>query len=208
MPADWTASERRTLLRLNTPWKVQHFLDALPYSVEDLYRCPRRVLRDRTAHCADGALFAAAAFAFHGRPPLLTCIDAVDDDGHMLALFKSGRLWGAVAKSNFVGLRYREPVYRSLRELVMSYFDDYFNSRGKRTMRTYTAPLNLNRFSRAAWNTTDEGADLVLGEPIDRLKVFTVLPTSTARRLIPVDDRRLKSGLMGANRRGLYKPAT
>ncbi len=206
MPTPWTASESRTLRRLNTPWKIQRFLDSLPYSTDDLYRCPRRVMRDRTAHCADGSLFAAAALAFHGRPPLLTCIDAVDDDGHMLALFKHGRLWGAIAKSNFVGLRYREPVYLSLRELVMSYFDEYFNTRGKRTMRTYTASINLNRFSRTNWMTTDEGAEAVLGDPIDRLRVFSVLPTSAARRLIPVDSRRLKSGLMGANKRGLYKP--
>src|SRR6185312_3712718 len=124
MSSAFTAAERRVLQQLRTPERIQRFLDAeVAYNHEpggETLRSPRRVLRDRTAHCMEGALLAAAALRCHGHPPLLLDLEAVRDDDHVLALFRSHGHWGAIGKSNFSGLRFREPVYRTLRELVMS----------------------------------------------------------------------------------------
>ena len=128
----FTPAERAVFRRLNSPDKIQRFLDDLAYNKEPggaTCRSPRRVLRDRMAHCMEGALFAAAALRMNGHPPLLLDLEAVRDDDHVLAIFRLRGHWGAAAKSNFAGLRYREPVYRTLRELVMSYFEQYFNLR-------------------------------------------------------------------------------
>jgi len=125
------AAETRILRGLKTPERIQHFLDTeIAYNKEpdgETIRSPRRVLRDRTAHCLEGALLAAAALRMHGAPPLLLDFEAVRDDDHVLAIFKQHNCWGAIAKSNYSGLRFREPVYRTLRELAISYFEHYFN---------------------------------------------------------------------------------
>ena len=116
---------------LKTPAAIQAFLDETPYSAENRYRCPLSVVRDRKAHCFDGAVFAAAMLRRLGHPPLIVdLLPNERDDDHMLALFRVDGLLGAVAKSNFSGLRYREPICRSLRELILSYFEDYFNAAG------------------------------------------------------------------------------
>src|SRR5437773_671614 len=128
-----TRRELRTLRALRTPLGVQRALDAMPYHLADTAWSPRRVLRTRTAHCLEGAIFAAAALRVLGFPPLLLDLEAVQDTDHVLAVFSLRGHWGALAKSNFSGLRYREPVYRTLRELVMSYFEGYVNLRGDRT---------------------------------------------------------------------------
>ncbi|MBE3067259.1 MAG: hypothetical protein IMZ73_07505 [Chloroflexi bacterium] len=147
-----TPAEKRLLESLDSPVKIQAFLNATPYSEDEFYRCPLRVLRERKAHCFDGALFAAMALHLIGHPPLiLELIPNARDDDHILALFKRYDHWGAVAQSNFTGLRYREPVYRSLRELVMSYFEDFFNSAGEKTLVGYRGPINLKIFHRLDW---------------------------------------------------------
>src|SRR5256885_4183264 len=118
-----TPKEERFCRSLSTPEKIQRFLDEIPYNTEpdgDTYRSPRRVIRDRTAHCAEGAFFAAAAFRLSGRPPLLVDLEADNDDDHVLAVYRDRGLWGSVATSKFSGLRFRGPVYRTVRELVMS----------------------------------------------------------------------------------------
>ena len=118
--------------KLTTPKKIQEYLDTLEYSDEERYRCPLNVLKDQKAHCFDGALFGAAALRNLGYLPLLVeLIPNEHDDDHILAVFRHSKYWGAVAKSSFVGLRYREPVYQNLRELVMSYFESYFNVKGE-----------------------------------------------------------------------------
>lgn len=206
MKPDWTPRERATIRGLKSPLKVQQFLDATPYSSDDFYRCPRRVMSDRRAHCVDGALFAAAAMREHGHSPTVTWIHAENDDGHLLALFRRGKLWGAVGKSNFVGLRYREPVYTSLRELVMSYFNDYFNSTGERSMRGFTVPLPLARFDRLHWMTDDAGVIPIVDVELDRLKTNAIAPPAAMRNLTPVDSRTLKAGMLGVNKAGLYSP--
>lgn len=143
---------------MNTPEKIQRLLDALPYNKEPdgpACRSPRRVLRDRTAHCLEGALLAAAALRVQGHPPLLLDLEAVRDDDHVLAIFRQRGLWGPVAKSNYAGLRFREPVYRSLRELVISYFEHYYNLCGEKTLRKYSRPVNLARFDALEWVTAE-----------------------------------------------------
>jgi hypothetical protein len=144
-----TRSERRAVGRLTSPSRIQRFLDELAYGTDKTYRCPLRVLRERTGHCFDGALFAAAVLRRLGHPPLiLDMLPSRRDDDHVVALFKRYGHWGAVANSNFVGLRFREPIYRTLREVVLSYFEQYFNVALEKTLRGYTRPLNLRAHTR------------------------------------------------------------
>src|SRR5436190_21850595 len=152
----FTSTELRRLRALKTPAGVQKFLDDLPYNLDYTARSPKRVLHDRTASCLEGAVFAAAALRVLGFPSLIFDLEAEQDTDHVVAIFKIRGHWGAVAKSNFTGCRYREPVYRTLRELAMSYFHIYFNLRGERTLRRYSRPVNLARFDRDEWMTSEE----------------------------------------------------
>src|SRR5262249_39041364 len=143
MPLDYgfTPIECAVFRRLTTPAKIQAFVDSLDYDTGaggDRCRSPRQVLREGTAMCMDGALVGAAALRMIGFPALLLDLEADRDSDHVIALFRRSRLWGAVAKSNYAGLRFREPVYRSLRELVMSYFEHYYNPKGEKTLRRYS----------------------------------------------------------------------
>ena len=154
-----TLDERRLLRKLSTPWKIQKYLDDLPYNKERgglTCRSPRRTMRDGTAHCFEAALMAAAAMRFHQAPPLILDLESVRDDDHVIALYKLDGSWGAMAKSNYAGLRFREPVYRTVRELVMSYFEDYYNPAGEKTLRAYSRPVNLRRFDAISWMTSEE----------------------------------------------------
>jgi hypothetical protein len=200
-----TPDELALLEGLNTPHKIQSFLLELPYSADARYRSPRSVLRDRTAHCFDGSLFAAAVLRNLGYPPLIVEMLPNDrDDDHLLAVYKLKGCWGAIAKSNFSGLTYREPVYRDLRELVMSYFEQFYNVEREKTLRGYTVPLNLRAFDRFNWMTDDEHLELI-AERLDAVRRVRLVPPSMARRLSPVDERSYQAGLLGANRDGLYK---
>src|SRR2546426_10405548 len=127
--SDFTLSELRRLRALKTPSGIQRFLDDLPYNLAITSRSPRMVLRDSTASCLEGGIFAAAALRVLGFPPLIFDLEADRDTDHVIAIFKVRGHWGAVAKSNSTGCRYREPVYRNLRELAMSYFNIYFQLR-------------------------------------------------------------------------------
>ena len=205
LEAQLVSSERKLLDGLNSPIKIQSFLNTLPYSEDEFYRCPLRVLRERKAHCFDGALFAAMALRRTGCPPLiLELIPNRRDDDHILALFKQNDHWGAVAQSNFTGLRFREPVYRSLRELVMSYFEDCFNSAGEKTLVGYRGPINLKVFDRLDWMSNDTGLE-TLSNDMDRYRIRPVITGEMAAQLAPVDERSLRAGLMGANEAGLFK---
>jgi hypothetical protein len=199
--------ERHTMSELDSPEKIQDFLDTVPYSAEPVYRCPLQVLRDHLAHCFDGALFAAAALWQIGYPPLiLDMIPDGRDDDHILALYKKDGHWGAIAKSNFVGLRSREPIFRNLRELVLSYFEQYFNVEGEKTLRGYTVPLNLKAFDRLNWMTSDESMERI-AQRLDEIRRFSLLTPKMIAGLSPVDERSRKAGLQGANEAGLYKPS-
>lgn len=201
-----TKPERQVMAQLTTPSKIQAFLDEFPYSVESNYRCPLRVFRERIAHCFDGALFAAAALRRLGYPPLvLNMLPNDRDDDHMLTLYRRDRYWGAVAKSNFVGLRFREPIYRTLRELVMSYFEQFYNVEREKTLRSYTVPLNLKAFDRFNWMTSDEPLEKI-GQRLDEIRKVRVLTRHMIAGLSPIDERSYRAGLFGANRTGLYRP--
>lgn len=194
----FTPRELRALRALGSPVGIQRALDAMPYHLAGTAWSPRRVLREGTAHCLEGAVFAAAALRVLGFPPLLLDLEATQDTDHVVAVFRSLGHWGAIAKSNFSGLRYREPVHRSLRELVMSYFDGYFNLRGDRTLRAYAGPVNLARFDRArpGWMTTEE--DLWwIAEHLLEIRHKRLLRPAMVRALSRVDRRALAAGRVG-----------
>jgi hypothetical protein len=191
-----TSAELRALRALKTPYKIQHFLNAIPYHHGNTAWSPRLVLQHKTAHCLEGAIFAAAALRVNGFEPLLFDLEAVQDVDHVLAIFKVAGHWGAIGKSNYAGLRYREPVYRSLRELAMSYFDDYYNLRGERTLRGFSRPLNLRRFDHMHWMTTDE-ALWDIPEALVTTPHVAVISSKQAKALNRLDRRKFDSGLVG-----------
>lgn len=203
----WTKAEARLVDALDTPFKIQSFLDATEYSDDPIYRSPRRVMRDRKAHCVDGALFACACLRRHGRPPLVLDMTAENDDDHFLAVVRAGRFLGAVAKSNFVGIRFREPLFRTVRELSLSYFEDYYNTAGEKTLRGHSALVDLSRFDAARWETEDAGIEAIT-EAIGRMRHTPLLTPAQRRALSPVDPLRLKAGLLGSNPKGLYVPGS
>lgn len=198
-----TRAEAALLGRLSTPAKVQEYLDGLVYNSEpdgDTCRSPRRVMRDRTAHCAEGAFLAAAAFRVNGQAPLVVDLEAVNDDDHVIAVYRSHRAWGAVAISKFSGLRFRAPVYRTLRELALSYFEDYYNWDGERTLRAYSRALSLSRFDAIGWMTSE--ADLwPVVEHLARARHTPLVTPAQARALPRVDPRSYRSGILGAPQR-------
>jgi len=193
-----TTPEWRALRALRTPVGIQRALEAMPYHVAATAWSPRRVLRERTAHCLEGAVFAAAALRALGFPPLLLDLEAVQDTDHVIAVYRQRGHWGAVGKSNFSGLRYREPVYRSVRELVLSYFESYVNLLGERTLGAYSRPINLARFDRTypGWMTSAD--DLWwIPEHLARMPHARLLTGAMTRSLSRVDRRSLAAGLVG-----------
>ena len=199
-PEGFARDETGLLRGLKTPERIQLFLDTeIAYNKElqgPTCRSPRRVLRDRVAHCLEGALLAAAALRVQGYPPLLLDLEAVRDDDHVLAIFRQHGHWGAIAKSNYSGLRFREPVYRTLRELAISYFEHYYNLSGEKTLRTYSRPVQLRRFDRISWMTASE--DLwEIAEYLTEISHKPLLTGRMARRLNRVDARLMAAGKLG-----------
>ena len=191
-----SAAEARTLRALRTPVRIQKFVDSIEYQYADTALSPRRVLRERKGHCLEGALVAAAALRLNGHPPLLMDLEAVRDDDHVIALYREHGLWGGIAKSNFAGLRFRAPVYRTLRELALSYFEHYYNLRGERTLRAYSAPVRLARLDRLHWMTAEEDvwcvADLLIAA-----RHYPIVPDKVARALPRLDRRSFEAGMHG-----------
>ena len=186
----------RTLRALKTPARIQRFVDALGYQYADTAGSPARVLRERKGHCMEGALVAAAALRVNGHPPLLMDLEAVRDDDHVIALYRERGLWGGIAKSNFAGLRFRAPVYRTLRELALSYFDHYYNLRGQRTLRAYSRPVNLTRLDRQHWMTSEEDVWFV-PEALIAARHYALAPDKTVRELPRLDRRSFEAGMHG-----------
>jgi len=196
---EFTAEERALFRTLKTPLKIQRFLDHIQYNKEaggETCRSPRRVIRDGMAHCMEGALFGAAALRMLGHPPLLLDFEAVRDDDHVIAVFRNEGHWGALAKSNYTGLRYREPVYRTLRELAMSYFEHYYNLRREKTLRNYSRPVNLKRFDHIHWMTTEEDV-WPIPDYLTTIYHVPLLHPRQVARLERVDDRLFAAGLVG-----------
>src|SRR3982074_3015576 len=191
-----TAGELRSLCAFKTPAGIQRFLDGLPYHLAGTAWSPRLVLREKTAHCLEGAIFAAAALRVLGFPPLILDLEADQDTDHVLAIFKMRGHWGAIAKSNFAGCRYREPVYRTFRELALSYFNIYFNLRGERTLRRYSRPVNLARFDPLHWMTT-ENPIWFIAEYLCEIPDISLLTPAMEKKLARVDRRTVRAEMLG-----------
>jgi hypothetical protein len=204
----FTRGEGRALRALRTPAGIQRALEDMPYHHASTAWSPRRVLREGTAHCLEGAVFAAAALRVLGFPPLLLDLEAVQDTDHVLAVFRLDGHWGAIAKSNFSGLRYREPVYRTVRELVMSYFEGYVNLRGERTLRAHSRPVNLGHFDRRhpGWMTSD-GELWWIAEHLVHVPHVRLLAPTMERRLSRVDRRSFTAALVGRSGAGASEAA-
>jgi len=190
---------------LKSPAQIQAWLDATPYSTDPIYRAPLTVLRERRAHCFDGACFAALALLQLGHPARLVDMLPWDDDDHVLAIYKRGACFGSIAKSNFTGLRGREPVYRTLRELLMSYFEPFFNLAKNRTLRGYTRALDLRRFDREGWSHCDRTMSSI-ADALDASARVTLFSPAQVRAFTKVDDLTVHSNLWAADPKGLRKP--
>ena len=193
--SEWTKRELRTFRAMKSPIGIQRFLDELPYNLAYTACSPRKVLRDRTASCFEGAIFAAAALRILGFPPLIFDLEAEHDTDHVLAIFKVRGHWGAIAKSNFTGCRYREPVYRTLRELALSYFNIYFNLRFERTLRRYSRPVNLARFDRLNWMTTEKPIWFI-AEHLCEIPHIPLLKPLMEKNLTRVDPRTVRAEML------------
>lgn len=186
----------RTLRGLKTPAQIQKFIDAIEYQYADTAWSPQRVLRERKGHCLEGALVAAAALRVNGYPPLVMDLESVRDDDHVVALYRERGLWGGIAKSNFAGLRFRAPIYRTLRELALSYFEHYYNLRGERTLRAYSRPVNLARLDSQHWMTDEEDVWCV-PELLIAARHYALFPDKVARALPRLDRRSFEAGMHG-----------
>lgn len=195
-PDSFTPAELRKLRSLKNPYGIQRYLDDMPYHLEDTAWSPRVVLREETSHCLEGAMFAAAALRANGFPPLILDLEAEHDTDHVMAIYQVNGHWGAIAKSNYTGCRYREPVYRSLRELTMSYFNLYFNLRRERTLRTFSRPVNLKRFDRQQWMTTEKPLWFIVYYLFD-VYHYKILKPGMAKRLNRVDERLFQGECLG-----------
>jgi hypothetical protein len=192
----FTASELRKLRSMKNPHGIQRFLDDAPYHLGGTAWSPRRVLAEQTAHCLEGAIFAAAALRANRYPPLLLDLEAEHDTDHVIAIFRENGCWGAIAKSNFSGCRWREPVHRTLRELALTYFNSYFNLRRERTLRRFSGPVNLKRFDRQNWMTTDAPVWFIALHLCD-IKHYPLITPDMAKRLHRVDERLFQGECLG-----------
>lgn len=201
----WSPENKKILQGLKTPILIQGFLDSIDYNPDPVCNSPVKVIKNRKAHCFEGALFASAALRFNGDEPLIVDLRAENDDDHVIAVYRRNNCWGAIAKSNFTTLRYREPVYRSLRELVMSYFDFYFNTNGDKSLRSYTRSLNLKVFDHMNWEFTDNDLEFI-GDKLNEMHHYEIMAAGAKNKLHRVPDYMLQAGMLGSNPDGLFKP--
>jgi len=206
------AQLRQAFRAFKAPADIQRYLDSLPYVGEERDRCPVDVMKDAQCHCLDGGLLAALAMRRIGYPGLLLdLVPASDrsgqklDDDHVLAIFHRNGGWGAVAKSNYAWLRYREPVFRSLRELVMSYFETYFSIDGLKTLRGYTRPLDISKCDHLQYAWSESGA-AALYRALYRRKPISLISAKAAAELLPTDERALASGTVGVDLGWVFRP--
>lgn len=192
-----TKKELSILKKLNTPIKIQDFLDKMPINFEkdgETYMSPRRALRENKAHCFEGALIAALALWVNGKEPLLLDLKAIPSDiDHVVTLYKKNGYWGAISKTNHAVLRFRDPVYKSVRELAMSYFHEYFvNETGKKTLRSFAGPINLKKYG-VDWVTSEENLDTLV-EKIDFQKHTPLFPKENLKYIRKADKMEVKAG--------------
>jgi len=204
-----SAAEFAILRRLDTPQKIQAYLHGLKQNFEldgDTCRPVRQVLRTGKAHCIEGAMLAACALWVHGEPPLVLDMRAERDFDHVVALFRHHGCWGALSKTNGIGLRWRDPVYRTLRELAMSYFHEYANRRNHKTLREYSLPYDLRRVDPKVWVSGEKNAWLV-AEELDELRHFKLVERRHLRAVARRDEfeRRVGSLLQYPRPRALIE---
>ena len=190
--------EIKVFKTLNTPRKIQDFLDKIPINFEptgDTFLSPREVLKQNRAHCIEAACLAAAILRVHGHEPLILDLTAIRGDlDHVIAVFKQHGHWGAISKTNHAVLRYREPVYKTIRELVMSYFHEYIhNGTKKKTLRSYTNPINLAQFDKKGW-ITDEKDLWYIVDKIFKTKHIPILSRKQSASLRKADDVEVQAG--------------
>src|SRR5205823_11226555 len=193
---EFSAAELRKLRGLKNPHGIQRFVDDMPYHLSDTAWSPRRVLCENAAHCFEGAMLAAAALRANGYPPLIFDLEADKDTDHVVAIYRRNGHWGAIAKSNFAGCRYREPVHRSLRELAMTYFNLYFNLRRERTLRTFSRPVNLARFDHLQWMTTEKPIWFIV-DYLFEIHHYKLLRPRMGKRLHRIDERLFRAEALG-----------
>ena len=208
----WNAQELKVLKSFKTPMDVQEYLNKLNYSTTYECKSPRRVMKENNAACVDGALFAAAALEFMGYEPLIVDLEAVQnekskyaDDDHVIAIYKEENMFGAVAKSNTTLLRFREPVYKSIREVVMSYYEFYFNVNGYKSLRRYSKTVNLEMFNNKNWRTSEEDMEFIV-DYLFKVKHYDIAGKKAVRNLSKADPDVMKACFLGAVEEGLYKP--
>jgi len=185
------------------PYEIQLFLNQLEYNAGKDCKSPKRVLEVGTAHCSEGAYFAAAALRRLGYRPLVVDLVAENDDDHVLAVFQEHNRWGCIAKSNTTLLRFREPVYRSIRELAMSFFDLYFNINGEKSLKRYSVPLDLSMFDDRNWMSTDEDLNYI-SEHLGKIRHFSVLWKGI--KLERADKSLVEACFLGSAEEGLFRP--
>jgi len=195
----FTPAELRQLRALKNPAGIQRFVDGLPYHIAHSSWSPKKVLSEGTAHCLEGAIFAAAALRVLGFPPLIWDLEADHDTDHVLAIYKARGHWGAVAKSKFNGCRGRDPVYRTLHELALRYFHIYFNLRGERTLRRYSRPVNLARFDERNWMTSPKDVWFI-AEYLCEIPHTDLFKPSVIKHLTRVDRRTVLGEAVGHRR--------
>ena len=193
----FTDNELKILRKLSTPIKIQDWLEKLPINFEvngETCMSPRLVLKKRTAHCLEGAMLAAVALRLQGHKPLLLDLKATPaDDDHVIAVFKQHGRWGAISKINHSVLGFRDPVYRDIRELVMSYFNEYFLPNRRKSLRSYSEPVDLSKFDKKGWMTSEQ--DLwYLPRYLNKVRHFKILLASQIRKLRRVDPVEIKAG--------------
>lgn len=181
--------EMRILRMLDTPGKIQDFVSAIPQNFEkdgDSCMSAREVLATRRAHCIEGALVAALAFWVNGERPLVIDLMATKDDyDHVIAVFNRNGYWGAISKGNHAYVRYRDPVYRTLRELAMSYFHEYYDEHGTKTLRSFSLPLDLSRRAPEVWITGEGAWDVA--SILDGMRHFPLISRVQEKILRPID---------------------
>lgn len=192
----FTPAELRKLRSLKNPQGIQKYIDGMSYHLEDTAWSPRLVLKHNSAHCLEGAFFGAAALWANGYPALIWDLEAENDTDHVMAVYKVDGHWGCIAKSNYTGCRGREPVYRSLRELAMSYFNLYFNMRRERTLRTFSRPVNMKRFDSQNWMTTDKPLWFIV-DHLFEIKHYKLLKPGMLRHVARVDERLFQAECLG-----------
>ncbi|MGA2130165.1 MAG: hypothetical protein ABSG05_00930 [Candidatus Pacearchaeota archaeon] len=189
--------EMKILKDLDTPKKIQDFLNKIPINFEekgDTCMSPIMVLKNNKAHCIEGAMLAALALRLHGEKPLVVDLTAADRDfDHVICVFKKNGKWGAIGKTNHAVLRYREPIYKDIRELVMSFFHEYFDDNGRKNLRSYSAPVDLSKFDKINWVTREDDV-WEIPDYLAKIKHYNILNRKQIAGLRKADEIEIEAG--------------